>query len=170
MIDHARGNPPISFETRIPVSAEKAWNQMISPGNAVLWHPFVKEHIAENWNGVGSKDKVTYNSGATFEREIIDWFEGIGFDLKVTENGKNEILVSWRLTKLGDKSCNLKVTAHVVFLQKLPLPIRWAVHKFKIKPNFSTYLELSMKGFAFYATTGEKVKRNQFGTHPLFSP
>ena len=46
---------------------------MISPGNAVLWHPFVKEHIAENWNGVGSKDKVTYNNGAKFEREVIDW-------------------------------------------------------------------------------------------------
>ncbi|ETR70209.1 MAG: hypothetical protein OMM_03407 [Candidatus Magnetoglobus multicellularis str. Araruama] len=170
MIDHEMGNQPISFEIHIPVSAEKVWNQMISPGNAVLWHPFVKEHIAANWNGVGSKDKVTYNSGATFEREVIDWFEGIGFNLKVTENGKNEIHVSWRLTKVGEERCNLKVTAQVVFLKKLPLPIRWAVHKFKIKPAFLSYLELSMQGFVYYATTGEKVKRNQFGAHPLFSP
>ncbi|HKK10290.1 MAG TPA: SRPBCC family protein [Bacteroidales bacterium] len=167
---HSIGNQPISFESHIPVSAGKVWNQMIAPGNAVLWHPFVKEHIAKNWSGIGSKDKVIYNNGATFEREVIDWLEGIGFDLKVTQNGKNEIIVSWRVKKSGEKNCRLKVTAHVVFLKKLPLPIRWAVYKFKIKPAFSNYLELSMKGFAYYATNGKKVRRNQFGAHPLFSP
>lgn len=170
MLHYDKTNWPIWVSIDIPVSADKVWKQMVTPGNAVLWHPFVKEHIAESWSGIGSKDTVTYNSGATFKREVIEWMEGIGFDLKVTQNGENEILVVWRLTKLDHDNCNLKVTAQVLFIKKLPFPIRWAVYKFKIKPVFSKYLELSMQGFSFYASTGEPVKRNQFGAHPLFSP
>ena len=170
MSHYDKSNWPISVSIDIPASADKVWKQMITPESVVLWHPFVKELIAESWNGVGSKDKVTYNSGKTFDREVIEWIDGIGFDLKVTENGKNEVLVVWRLTKLDDDNCNLEVTAHIIFIEKLPFPLRWAVHKFKIKPLFSKYLELAMQGFLFYASTGQQVKRNQFGSHPLFSP
>ncbi len=170
MFNYNKNNWPISVNVEVPLPPEKVWEQMITPGNAVLWHPFVKEHSAANWSGIGSKDKVTYSSGATFDREIVEWIDCVGYDLKVTSNGKNEILVVWRITKQGNGSCNLSVTAHVSFLKKLPFPIRWAVHKFKIKPLFSAYLKSAMQGFVFYASTGEQVKRNQFGTHPLFSP
>ena len=170
MLHYDESNWPISVSMDIPVSAEKVWNQMTTPGNAVLWHPFVKEHISESWNGIGSRDKVIYNSGANYEREVVRWVDGTGFDMKVTQNGKNEILVIWRVARLDDNNCNLKFSAHVTFIEKLPFPIRWALHKFKIKPLFSTYLKLSMQGFSFHASTGERVKRNQFGPHSLFSP
>lgn len=171
MFNYDKNNWAISVSIDIPLSPEKVWEQMITPGNAVFWHPFVKEHSAEsNWNCIGSKDKVTYNSGATFDREIVEWIDGVGFDLKVTSNGKNEVLVVWRITKLDNGDCNLIVTAHVSLLKNLPFPIRWAAYKYKIEPLFSTYLKSAMQGFVFFASTGEKVKRNQFGAHPLFSP
>jgi hypothetical protein len=82
MVHHDKTNWPISVSIDIPVPAEEVWKQMVTPGNAVLWHPFVKEHKAENWSGVGAKDRVIYNSGAAFDREVIEWTEGIGFDLR----------------------------------------------------------------------------------------
>lgn len=160
----------ISAESEIAAPAEAVWDQIALPGGVGRWHPFVKENIAESWNGVGSKDKVTYFSGRSFEREVISWQEGSGYELKLTENGKNEALAVYRITPISANWCRFKVTVHVRFIEKLPFPIRWALLHFKIKPLFSHYLALSMPGFVLCAETGQQVQRNQFGGHPIFSP
>ncbi|MDM8516130.1 SRPBCC family protein [Desulfobacterales bacterium HSG16] len=156
-------------EKEIAVSAEKAWEIIAMPGNLTLWHPFMEKHITERWDGVGSKDHLTYYSGFEFDREVVKWIDGIGYDLRVTENGKRENSAIWRITPIDDQRCTLKITGRVEFIKKLPLPIRWALIKFKMKPLFSRYLFQILEGFAFYAETGTKVKRDQFGPHPIFS-
>ncbi len=78
-------------EKEIAVTAEKAWKIISLPGNLTLWHPFMEKHTAESWDGVGSKDHLTYYSGFEFDREVVKWIEGVGYDLKVSENGKREI-------------------------------------------------------------------------------
>ncbi len=160
----------ISAESEIAAPASTVWAQIALPGGVGRWHPFVKENRIESWNGIGSKDKVTYFSGRTFDREIINWLEGAGYDLKLTENGKNEALAVYRITPIGENRCRFKVTVHVKFIEKLPFPIRWVLLQFKIKPLFRGYLGLSMPGFVSCAETGKQVKRNQFGSHPVFSP
>lgn len=157
------------IEKEVAVSAEKAWDIISLPGNLTLWHPFMKTHVAERWDGVGSKDHLTYYSGFEFDREVVKWIEGTGYDLKVTENGKRENTAIWRITPIDDQRCRLKITGRVEFIKKLPFPIRWALIKFKMKPVFSQYLFQILEGFAFYAETGTRVKRDQFGPHPMFS-
>ena len=156
-------------EKEVAVPAEKAWALIARPGGLTLWHPFMEKHTAESWNGVGSRDHLTYYSGFEFEREVVKWIEGVGYDLKVTENGKRENTAIWRITPVDDNHCVLRITGRVDFIKKLPFPIRWALLKFKMKPVFSQYLYQILEGFAYYAETGEQVKRNQFGPHPLFS-
>jgi len=72
-------------EKEIAVSAEKAWEIISLPGNLTLWHPFMEKHTAESWKGVGSKDYLTYYNGFEFNREVVKWIVGTGYDLKVTE-------------------------------------------------------------------------------------
>ena len=134
----------ISVEREIAASAEKVRAQMALPAAVGLWHPFVKENTAESWNGIGSKDKLTYYNGGVFDKEVVNWLEGTGYDLKFTENGKNEAFAVWRITPIDDKSCKLKITAYIKFIEKFPFPIRWALLKFKMKPVFSQYLDLTM--------------------------
>jgi hypothetical protein len=160
----------ISAEKVISVSAEKTWDIIALPGGLTLFHPYMKKHTAESWNGVGSKDHVTYYSGLEYDREILKWIEGTGFDLKVTENGKHEITVTFRITPIDDQRCKLRVTIHADFIKKFPSPIRWTLLKFKMKPVFIPYLSHVQKGLAYYAETGQQVKRNQFGPHPIMSP
>lgn len=160
----------IVAESEVAAPAERVWAQISAPAAIRMWHPFVQENIAESWNGIGSKDKVTYCNDMKFDREVVNWLEGIGYDLKVTENGKNELLTVWRVTPISDKNCTFKVTTHVKFIEKFPFPIRWALLTWKIKPMFSQYFGLSMPGFVHYAETREPVTRNQFGSHPMFSP
>lgn len=160
----------ISAESEIAASAQVVWEQISTPGGVVRWHPFVKENSAKRWNGIGSRDSVIYYSGRSFEREVIKWMEGSGYDLKLTENGKNEARAEYRITPLGANKCRFKVTVHIIFIEKLPFLLRWALLKFKIKPLFTGYLGLSMPGFVSCAETGERVTRNQFGPPPVFSP
>ena len=160
----------ISAESNIAASSQVVWDQIAKSEGVVKWHPFVRENRAERWNGIGSKDTVTYYSGRSFEREVIRWMEGSGYDLKLTENGKNEARAKYRITPLGSNRCRFTVTVHATCIEKLPFPLRWALLQFKIKPLFTEYLALSMPGFVSCAETGEQVSRNQFGSHPVFSP
>jgi hypothetical protein len=112
---------------------------------------------------------LTYYSGFEFDREVVKWLEGTGYDLKVTENGKRENTAIWRIFPIDDQRCKLRITGRVEFIRKLPFPIRWALIKFKMKPVFSQYLFQILEGFAYYAETGQHVRRNQFGSHPMFS-
>ena len=160
----------ITAESEIAAPAETVWAQIALPGGVVRWHPFVKKNRAESWEGVRSRDNVTYYSGCSFDREVVTWHEGVGYDLKLTENGKNEALAEYRITPISENRCVFRVVVHATFIRKLPFPIRWTLLKFKIKPLFTQYLALSMPGFVYCAETGKQVTRNQFGSHPIFSP
>lgn len=159
----------IFVEKEVGGSAQKAWDIISLPGNLTLWHPFMKKHVAERWDGVGSKDHLTYYSGFEFGREVVKWIDGTGYDLKVTEKGKRENTAIWRIKPIDNQRCILKISGRVEFIKKFPLPIRWALIKFKMKPVFSQYLFQILEGFAFYTETGTRVKRDQFGSHPMFS-
>ncbi len=106
----------IFAESEIAAPAETVWKQIAWPGGVTRWHPFVKENITERWNGLGSKDKVTYFSGRSFEREVVHWVEGSGYDLKLTENGKNEALAAYRITPINENGCKFQVTVHIKFM------------------------------------------------------
>ena len=157
-------------EKEVAVSAEKVWDIISRPGNLTLWHPFMEKHTAESWNGIGSKDHLTYYSGFKYDREVTEWIDSVGYTLKVTENGKRESTAIWRIRPIDETHCILRITGAVPFIKKLPFPIRWALLKFKMKPVFSQYLFQILEGFAYYAETGKQTKRNQFGPHPIFSP
>jgi len=157
-------------EQKVAVPAAKAWALISEPGGLLPWHPFMKEdNVETTWDGVGSKDTLIYNNGFIYNREVERWLEGVGYDLKVTEGGKRECASYWRITPIDDNHCALRITGEVRFIRKLPFPVRWLLLEWKMKPVFKLYLELILKGFAHHAETGEQVKPNQFGTHPLFS-
>jgi hypothetical protein len=158
-----------SVEKEIAAPAQKVWDIITVPGGLSLFHPFIQKNSSESWNDVGSKDHVTYYSGIEYDREVVQWIEGTAYDLKVYEKGKHKITVSFRIIPIDDQTCKLINTVKVDFIKKLPFPIRWALLKFKIKPLFTSYLCHVHKGLAYYAETGNQVKRNQFGSHPVFS-
>ncbi len=160
----------IFAERAIEVSAKKIWDILAFPGGLTFFHPYMKKNTTEGWDGVGSKDHVMYYSGLEYDREVLKWIEGTGFDLKVTEDGKHEITVIFRITPIDDQMCKLRVIIHANFIKKFPFPIRWLLLKFKMKPVFIPYLYQVQKGLAYYAETGQQIKRNQFGPHPIMSP
>lgn len=87
----------------------------------------MEKNTAEGLNCVGSNDFLRYYSGFEYYREVVKWIDGVGYDLKVTENGKRECKANWRITPVDTNNCILRITGAVIFIKKLPFHIRWAL-------------------------------------------
>ena len=161
---------PVSATRQIEAPAEKIWAVISSPGNLAHCHPFCENNPVEKWPGKGSSDSVYYYSGWVYHRRFTGWFDGVGYDLQIGRKKESQSRVSWRIHKITDSEGELTITVFPQTLQQLSVMIRWLPHFVRLRPMLRSYLISVVKGFEWYITTGEPVKRNQFGSHKWFSP
>ena len=134
---------PVSATRHIEAPAEKIWAVISSPGNLAHCHPFCESNPVEKWPGKGSLDSVFYFSGWVYHRRFTRWIDGVGYDLQIGRKKGRQSQVSWRIHKKTDSAGDLTITVYLISV---------------------------VKGFDWYITTGQPVKRNQFGSHKWFSP
>ncbi|MHA2104966.1 MAG: hypothetical protein ACW981_16175 [Candidatus Hodarchaeales archaeon] len=88
--------------------------------------------------------------------------------------GKKRTEVHWEINQLEEsvdkKRTVLLITLKIPNFQNIPVIFRWIPHYFYLRPKMKKYLDSVVKGFHYYITTGEPVRRNQFGSHSWFSP
>jgi hypothetical protein len=154
---------PISHSQSVPVSREDVWEVISRPGNLVDFHPFCESNPVEVWPGVGSKDKIYYYNGLVLEREFTAWIEGIGYDLTTTSENGMQFKVSWRITPAENNHSSLTLTISQVLKQGSERKMK------QFSRLLKKYLIQVGGGFEYYLRTGERVRRNQFGSHRLFS-
>jgi hypothetical protein len=150
--------------------ADAVWDVISSPGNLAYCHPFCKENPVNRWPGEGAQDVIDYYSGWILVRNFINWLPGTGYDLNIGREGGRHTQVSWRIEPRQDADSTLTITLKTPQLQRLPVAVRWAPHYLYLRPMLRRYLLSVLKGFEFYIKTGQAVERNQFGSHPWFSP
>lgn len=155
---------PIFHSQPVHVSRQKVWEVISRPGNLVDFHPFCESNPVEIWPGVGSRDSIFYYSGLVLVREFTTWLDGTGYDLIASSEDGLQFKVSWRITTDGNESSALNLTIRQVIGDSSE----------KREKQFTRLLEKYLKqvgqGFEYYLRTGERVSRNQFGSHRLFSP
>lgn len=166
----ARFKWPITASREIKASSENIWTVISNPGNLVDSHPFCEKSIVDVWPGVGAKDTIHYYSGWVMHREFSTWIDGVGYDLTIGREGGRKSYVSWRITPEQENNSILSITLYLDTLQNIPVAIRWLPYLASLRPNMQTYLESVVKGFEWFITTGKPVTKNQFGSHPWFSP
>lgn len=160
---------PVAVERTIAAPAQKVWEAISAPGNLESCHPYCRRNPVRNWAGADSRDEVHYLSGWVYERQFQRWIEGVGYDLEIGRRGGGMSSVSWRISPVDDRSCQLKITVYPHVLQNLPVVIRWLPHVVRVRPMLRKYLQSVVSGFDWYVTRGEPVPRDQFGRHPWFS-
>ena len=174
MKDTEKSNPdfkwPVAASRLIEAPAERIWAVISSPGNLAHCHPFCKNNPVEKWPGKGSLDSVYYYSGWVYHRQFTDWFEGEGYDLVIGRKKGRKSKVSWRIRNIGASENKLTITVFPQGLQHLSIWVRWVPHFAYLRPMLKSYLTSVVKGFEWYITTAQPVKRNQFGSHKWFSP
>ena len=105
------------------------------------------------------------------QRRFTVWLEGTGYDLVVADTaGVEQASARWRIEAESDTACRLTVSLRFLFLDHLPAAVRWVPYRLVVRPGMKRYLEATVAGVVYYAETGEPVVRNQFGSHPWFSP
>ncbi len=161
---------PIPLSRTMAVPAERLWETITTPEILERSHPFVDKNPAERWSGVGSRDTIYYHSGLTLDRHITHWIEGVGYDLDATDQQGRTSHVIWRIDDVDGARSTLTIAIMPYLFQRAPRPLRWLPHHLYLRPMIRRYLDSVLKGFEVYITTGQTVRRNQFGSHYVFSP
>ena len=156
--------PPITVEQSLSASADAVWQLISRPGNLMDFHPFCEKNEVEIWPGIGSRDVLHYYSGLVLVRDFDGWYEGTGYDLIAKADLGLRFRVFWRINPSEDNHSSLTITIQQVPNQmsekKLDQYAR-LLHK---------YLRQVGQGVEYHLRTGERVTRNQFGSHRFFSP
>lgn len=152
----------VDFKLDFP--AEKIIAAMSRPQWLLQMHPFVKEHESgrEPPPGVlGHKDKVVYYSGITADRVVC-------------KTDANDMAVKVEVS-IGGQLIAKAVTAMAFTNTTAGCDCRFSIERDKPFAEEEIalqkdYLEKTMQGFSYYVNTGKPVLKNQFGSHPYYSP
>ena len=155
---------PIPHSQSVQVSRERVWQIISAPGNLENFHPFCESNPVEVWPGAGSRDTIYYYNGLVLMREFTSWIEGVGYDLTASSDDGFKFQVAWRITDEDEQYSKLTITIRQLVDPGSERKMNQLARLLK------KYLQQVLQGFEYYTRTGNRVSRNQFGAHRLFSP
>ncbi len=153
----------------IAAAPARVWEVISAPGHLEDCHPFCAANQVNTWPGVGSRDTVVYYNGRVIDRRFTAWLEGVGYDLEAFDANGPAASVSWRLTA-AEPGTVLTISLIPRMLGAVPAPVRWVLYSVGVRPMMRRYLRAVLSGVEWRVTTGQPVRRNQFGAHAWFSP
>lgn len=160
---------PVHNKIRINAPSELVWKVISSPGNLEYCHPFCESNPVDKWPGEGSIDYVHYYNGLKFIRNFTDWNNGFGYELLIGTSKGRKSKVIWLIDKIDNTSSDLNITIYSHDVKRYPSFAKPIIYYLYIKPSLHKYLSSVLKGFRWYITKNERVRKNQFGTHKWFS-
>lgn len=162
---------PVRQSRKIEVTPERIWSAISKSGNLTSYHPFVKANPVDSWTGVGSRDQVIYYSGLVYQREFVTWLDGVGYDLELGPNPPDKTArVSWRIKALTNTHTELSLEVTPYLKIGMPAIQRKAYLEFAFGDALVSYLESVVRGVDLFVTSGQTIIKNQFGSHPIYSP
>lgn len=161
---------PIEATVDVAASAGDVWDAISARGNLTNVHPFCETNDVERWPGPTSRDHVRYYSGLHYERDMIDWNDGVGYDIAVGPPAGKIAIARWSITSTGERTCRFGIEVTSYVRADVSEATRERYEREVINGAIPPYLDGVVRGVAHYSTTGDPVTRNQFGAHPLYSP
>ncbi len=156
---------------RVAVAAPPAdvWAAISPPGNLLNIHPFCERNEINVWDGAASRDHVYYYSGVHYQREFLDWFDGVGYDLVLGPPQARTALVRWRISE-AETGSDFSIKVVALLRDDVPAAEREHYAEHMIRRPLPSYLDSVVRGAAYFAESGTPVLKNQFGPHPIYSP
>ena len=151
-----------------PICSSDLWDIISSPSNLELFHPFCAKNPTINWPGLNSIDQIHYYSGLVLERKFVKWIDNQGYSLFIGKKNEKKSFVKWEIEEKGKKS-KLSVSIYPYIYNQGKKIVNFLPFFLIVKPSLTNYINSVMIGLGYYIDTNNKVKKNQFGTHKLFS-
>ncbi len=160
---------PLKATAGIDVPADEVWGVIAEPGNLARCHPFCAATEVERWPGTGSRDSITYYSGIRYQRNFVSWQEGVGYDIELGDPPNQTARVRWRIEPTSRRTCRFSIEVVPLLKSDLSDEKKRAYQERLFGEVLQHYLECVVAGVKFFATTGQAVVKDQFGTNPLYS-
>ena len=163
---------PIIGRVDVAAPPTDVWAVISPAGNLTSIHPFCERNEVNVWDGARSRDHVYYYSGVHYQREFCDWLDGTGYDLVLGPPQARTALVRWRITPQDGEPSGSDFSIKVLALLRDDVPAAEREHyaEHMIRRPLPSYLDSVVRGTGYFAETGTPVTKNQFGTHPIYSP
>ncbi len=153
----------------IDASSARIWEVITQPGNLERCHPFCRENAVHQWPGVGASDTITYYSGVHYQRDFATWLEGEGYDLDIGPPPHKTARVSWRIKALEAQRSEFGIEVMPYLKTDLSASRKASYQQRFFGDVIADYLDSVVKGVDYLVTTGQAVRKNQFGSHPIYS-
>ena len=160
---------PVTVSRVIEAASHNIWQTITEPGNLKRVHPFCAANDVEQWPGVGARDTITYYSGVHYQRDFVTWLEGIGYDLEIGPPPHKTAYVVWRINPLSQTRSDFSIQVIPYLKIDLSEPRKVSYQERFFGDVIGQYLDSVVKGVDYAATTGQTVRKNQFGSHPIYS-
>jgi hypothetical protein len=160
---------PVDGRLVIKAPPNRIWQVISQPGHLARCHPFCEKNEVDQWPGVCARDTITYYSGVHYQRDFVTWIEGVGYDLELGPPPHKTAWVSWRITPLDETRSELMIEVTPYLKSALPERRKLAYQRRAFGTTIADYLNSVVQGVDYVVTTGQAVRRNQFGSHPIYS-
>lgn len=161
---------PIRARQPIGVASADVWAVISAAGNLADVHPFCERNDVDVWPGPAGRDHVHYYSGLHYQRDVLVWNEGVGYDLALGPPSGAIAIARWSITPTGPDRCTLGIEVTSFVRDDVGPQTRRRYESEIIEGAIPPYLESVVRGVRHYSETGIPVVRNQFGPHELYSP
>ena len=153
----------------IEAASDSIWQAISQPGHLKQCHPFCRETAVFQWPGVGAKDTVTYYSGVHYQRDFVTWIAGVGYDIEVGPPPDKTARVVWRIKALSEQRSELTIEVMPYVQSDLSESRKQSYQQRFFGDTIAQYLDSVVQGVDYFVTTGQAVRKNQFGPHPIYS-
>ena len=160
---------PVCGRRRMEATAPDIWRAISRPGYLIHYHPFCRANDVEQWPGVGARDTVTYYSGVHYQRDFIEWIDGVGYDIEVGPPPRKTARVAWRIIPIDETHCELLIEVTPYLKSEWPESRKQGYQQRYFSQVIADYLDSVVRGVDHFVTTGQSVRQDQFGRHPLYS-
>ena len=156
----------------IAAPVAEVWALMAAPANLERAHPFCRRNLVQVWPGEEARDSIEYYNGLVLNRRFRRWLDGVGYDLEIGRGSGKDAEVRWRVEPAATGALlAIEIRPDLARIRpQWPAWLRRFVLRRIIAAQLGEYLDAVLQGFDHCITTGQPVRRNQFGPHPLFSP
>jgi len=145
------------------------WEVISTPGYLERCHPFCARNTVATWPGADARDLIVYRSGLELHRHITEWREGHGYALDIGPKGRSNYQVRWQLGTVDEARSAITISLTPYLPSSQTEEDFHAAYMRKMRRANTTYLESVVAGIRHVAETGEPVRPDQFGAHPVYS-
>ncbi len=143
---------------RVKAAAETVWETLQDFSSIERFSSKVDTSpvVGEKSGGLGAQRKCTFYDKSTVVEEIVEYEEGKGFRIKLSEYSMplKSLQATMEVTPIDDTSC--EVCFGMDYIVKFG-PVGWVMGQLMMKPVMRGVTRDVLKGLAFHVVTGQNV-------------